>query len=173
MAAEALLTEDQFLNLPDTAAKRELVDGELIESAPAKRSHSEMSKRFVRRLESVLDPARVWIETAYQLGRNRWLTPDVSVSRPGQAVQDDWFQSAPRVAIEIASRGNTAGEIDRKVGLYLEHGAAEVWVIYPKTRGMVVFQKDHTFRIAGDAEYNCERLDLTITPSDRTPISWR
>ena len=171
MGAAILLTEDEFLRLPDAPGKRELIDGELIELPPAKRSHSEMSKRFVRRLESVLDLSRVWIETAYQLGRNRWLTPDVSVSWPEQPVRDDWFQSAPMVAIEIASRGNTAEEIDRKVGLFLEHGAAEVWVVYPKTHGMVVFQKEHTLRVAGDAAYDCERLGLTITPADRTPIA--
>jgi len=53
----------------------ELLDGELISLPPAKRSHMEMAKRFVRLLETAVDAARVWIEMGYQLG-DRWLQAD-------------------------------------------------------------------------------------------------
>jgi Uma2 family endonuclease len=170
MGIAAIITEEEFLNLPDRPGKRELLDGELIELPPAKHSHSVISKRFVRRLESILDDSRVWIETAFQLGKDRWLIPDISVSWPDQAVINDWFQGAPMLAIEIASRGNTAEEIDRKAGLYLESGAAEVWVVYPKTDGMVVFRADSTSRIPAGASYHCELIGLTVTSEDRMPM---
>jgi Uma2 family endonuclease len=42
------------------------------------------------------------------------------------------------IAIEIESPGNTAEELDRKVVAYLQAGAGEIWVVYPKTFSMLV-----------------------------------
>jgi Uma2 family endonuclease len=39
---------------------------------------------------------------------------------------------APEICIEILSPGNTVDEIENKVGLYLEKGALEVWVVDQK-----------------------------------------
>ena len=171
MSLPALLTEDEFLNLPEFVGKQELLDGELIQLPPARYSHSELSKRLVDTLRTVLDKNRVWTEIGYRLRPGRWLIPDVSVSWPDQPIDDDWFQRSPMIAIEIASRGNTGEELEQKTAAYLEAGAAEVWVIYPKTRGMVVSRKDCTLRIAFDADYRCDLIGLTITPADRTPAS--
>ena len=156
MSVSTLITEDEFLNLPEFAGKEELLDGELIQLPPAKYSHGELCRRLVDTLRTVLDQSRVWIEMAYRLRPGRWLIPDVSVSWPDQPIEDDWFQQAPMIAIEIASRGNTGQELEQKTAAYLEGGAAEVWVIYPKIRSMVVSRKDCTLRISADSDYRCE-----------------
>jgi Uma2 family endonuclease len=171
MSVSTLLTEDEFLNLPDFVGKQELLDGELIQLPPARYFHTELSMRLVRTLVAVLGENRVWMEMAYRLRPGRWLIPDVSVSWPDQLIDDDWFQRSPMLAIEIASRGNTGEELEQKTAAYLEGGAAEVWVIYPKTRGMVVSRKDSTLRIASGADYRCDLIGLTITPADRTPVA--
>src|SRR5881392_3572305 len=113
MSVSTLLTEDEFLNLPEFTGKQELLDGELIQLPPARYAHSELSKRLVRTLRTVLDESRIWIETAYRLRKDRWLIPDVSVSWPDQSIEDGWFQQAPMIAIEIASRGNTGQELEQ------------------------------------------------------------
>ncbi len=64
------------------------------------------------------------------------------------------------IAVEVASRGNTAEEIEGKVAAYLEEGAAEVWVIYPKTRTLVVSTREHVARIMDT--YDCGLLTLRI-----------
>ena len=132
MSVSTLLSEDEFLNLPEFAGKQELLDGELIQLPPARYSHSELSNRLVDTLRTVLDKSQVWIEMAYRLRPGRWLIPDVSVSWPDQPIDDEWFQRSPMLAIEIASRGNTGQELEQKTAAYLEGGASEVWVIYPK-----------------------------------------
>jgi Uma2 family endonuclease len=167
MAVSALLTDEEFLSLPDGPGKRELLDGKLIELPPAKYFHSEMAKRLSCLLETVVDQSRVWIETAYRLTSGRWLTPDVSVSWPNQRIEG-WFQDAPMLAVEIASRGNTPEEIDAKVATYLDHGAAEVWIVYPNTRSMMVFSGDSALRVPGNADYRCDALGVTVTPEYRT-----
>jgi Uma2 family endonuclease len=171
MSVATLLTEDEFLNLPDFVGKQELLDGELIQLPPARYSHGELSKRLVNTLGTVLGKNRVWIEMVYRLQPGRWLIPDVSVSWPDQPIDDDWFQGSPMLAIEIASRGNTGQELEQKTAAYLEGSASEVWVIYPKTRSMVVSRKDCTLRIASGADYHCDLIGLTLTPADRTPVA--
>jgi Uma2 family endonuclease len=97
------------------------------------------------------------------LRRGGWLVPDVSVTWPDQPV-DEWLLGAPMIAVEIASRGNTAEEIEGKVAAYLDEGAAEVWIIYPKTRTMRVFRKDTDLRITD--LYHCEQLGVDIRLSE-------
>ena len=154
-----MLTMEEFLRLTEMPGKQELLEGELISLPPAKRSHMEISKRLVDLFRSVLDDTRVWFETGYQL-HGQMLQPDVSVSWPDQRVEDDWFQGSPMIAVEVASRGNTAEEIEGKVAAYLEGGAAEVWVVYPKTRSMTVSGSDRVTRVSGT--YQCDALTITV-----------
>lgn len=158
MSAITQLTAEEFLNLPDTPGKQELLDGELISLPPAKNSHSIIARAFQELLLTAVDKSRVWFFEGYQLRRG-WLIPDVSVNWPDQPVSE-WFQGAPMIAIEIVSRGNAAEEIDRKVAAYLEEGAAEVWVVYPATQSMTVFRKDETLRITD--VYRCERIGIEV-----------
>ena len=63
------------------------------------------------------------------------------------------------IAIEIVSQGNTAEEIDRKTEAYLEEGAADLCVVYPKRHRMNVMRKDATLRVTG--EYHCDLIGVT------------
>jgi len=170
MGVKVLLSEAEFLELPEKPGKQELIQGQLIELPPAKHSHDELGNRNAELLRTVLPSSRVWVETAYRLSSQSWLLPDVSVSWPDQRIEDDWKQGAPMLAIEIASRGNTPEELERKRLLYLAHGAAEVWIIYPKTRTMLVSRRDGSQHIAADADYYCDLLGITVTPAYRTPV---
>jgi Uma2 family endonuclease len=168
--APRLLSEEEFLDLPDSPGKQELLDGELVELPPAKYSHNELTKRIYALLLKVLDASQVWSENGYRLSRGCWLQPGVSVTRPDQRIENDWYQGAPMIAIEVASRGYTPDQLEKKRLLYLEAGAAEVWLVYPKTRSMLVSRKDSTFSIDPDANYRCELIGLTVTPQHRTPV---
>jgi len=162
MHSRIMLSEEEFLNLPDTPGKHELLDGELIDLPPAKLYHSGIAKKLMHLLATVLDDSRIWIEVAYWLREGRWLIPDVSVSWPDQHTERDWYKGSPMLAIEIASRGNTAEELESKTALYLEQGAAEVWVLYPKTQTIVVSRKHDILRIGPGETYYCELLNLAV-----------
>ena len=62
----SLLTDEEFLALPKTAGKQELIDGELITLPPSKHSHDELGKRIAALFETVVDRSRIWIESGYQ-----------------------------------------------------------------------------------------------------------
>jgi Uma2 family endonuclease len=162
MHGRIMLSDAEFLRLPDIPGKRELLDGELIDSPPAKWYHSAIAKKLMHLLATALDESRVWIEIAYWLREVRWLIPDVSVSWPDQPTKSGWHKGSPMLAIEIASRGNTAAELESKTALYLEQGAAEVWVLYPKTQTIVVSRQHDIQRIGPGGAYRCELLGLTV-----------
>jgi len=167
MSVQTLLTDEQFLNLPESVCKQELLNGRLIESPPAKYFHSDIAMRFVELLKAAIsERRRVWHETGYKLRSGRWLIPDVSVSWPDQPV-DEWLLGAPMIAIEIVSRGNTAADLNEKVIAYLEDGGAEVWVIYPATRDLMVVRRDSTLRVDGATDYHCELINGTVSPEYR------
>jgi Uma2 family endonuclease len=44
--------------------------------------------------------------------------------------------------VEVVSPGDTAGEVEEKVQMWLAHGASLVWVIYPATRTVTVYRRD-------------------------------
>jgi Uma2 family endonuclease len=113
-----------------------------------------------------LTESRVWAETGYQLSRG-WLQPDVSVTWPDQPVENDWLQGAPMIAVEVVSGANRPEHIDKKTAVYLEEGAAEVWVIYPGTRSMTVFRKESWERIT--ESYACGLLDVVIDLRELIP----
>jgi Uma2 family endonuclease len=170
MGVSTLLTEEQFLNLPQSDQRRELLDGELIELPYTKYSHDELTKRIFKLVTTVIPWERVWHETMYRLSPVSRVIPDISVDWPEQLVVDDWKQGAPMLAIEIASRGNIAEELERKRTLYLQHGAAEVWIIYPETHTMLVSRRDGGMIVEASADYRCDLIGVTVTPDYRTPV---
>ena len=125
-------------------------------------------KRIYALLTTVLHDSRIWIETGFQLRTNRWVVPDICVIYPDQPRANGWFQRSPMVAIEVASRGNTPDELQQKVSDYLETGAAEMIVIYPKSRTLVAYRPGETLRVAADQDYPCALLRVSFTPDYRT-----
>jgi Uma2 family endonuclease len=101
----------------------------------------EICKRVQQLLETVLHRSRVWVETGYRFPDGSWLQPDGSVIWPDQRIQDDYFVGAPMLAVEVGSRGQTAEQLDRKIGHYFTGGAGEVWVIQQKTASMSVYSR--------------------------------
>jgi Uma2 family endonuclease len=168
MGATTQLTIEEFLSLPDEPGKQELLDGELIALPPAKLSHMQIVLDLYRLLVAALPESPVWAETGYQLSRG-WLQPDVSVTWPDQPVENDWLQGAPMIAIEVVSGANRPEHIDKKTAVYLEEGAAEVWVIYPGTRSMTVFRKESWERITGS--YACSLVDVVVDLRVLIPIA--
>lgn len=159
MGAVTLLTAEEYLNMPETPGKHELLDGELISLPVAKRFHNDIALEFWELLRTVLPRQRVWHVEGYRFAQG-WLIPDVSATWPDQRV-GEWFEGAPMIAIEIVSAGNSAAEIDRKTEAYLEESAAEVWIVYPGTRTMKVFQKNGSI-IRITSVYECALIGLQV-----------
>jgi Uma2 family endonuclease len=148
-----LLTIEEFRRLPKESGKWELIDGELIQSAPPTMFRPtriiHQSYKALLPFEGDARLGQVYIEAQYKLGEGTVVRPDVSIAHPNQAVVADDLTGAPLLAIEVISPSNSAEEIDRKVNLYLAHGGIEVWLMYPRTRSLWVYREGHADEFRG------------------------
>ncbi len=142
MATKTLLTWEQFEQLPDDAMHYELLDGELITLPPPKSGHSTIAHT----IRDALSPyvierglGRVYVEAGYRLSTDpgTWVQPDVSflrAERLSSTRQDQYFEGAPDLAVEVISPSESAHDVNRKTRKMLAAGARAVWVVYPETR---------------------------------------
>ena len=155
MGAKTLLTLEEFMALPDDGNKHELNQGELVVMPLPKSGHTRVIRRINRMLSAYVDEQRigeVYSEGGYLLTRepeNTARQPDVSflsAARVSATPDGDYFAGAPELAIEVVSPGNDAAELDLKVNQYLTYGSKEVWVVYPKTRSVLIHQPSGQIR---------------------------
>jgi Uma2 family endonuclease len=142
------LTFEEFEQMPEQSGKRELLDGELIELPPAKLGHNEIAERiFLKLLATVTELhagsaavqlGKVHHEMGYRIAGG-WLQPNVSITHAGQQ-ETDYYLDSPALPVEIISNEKTADYIDKKIKIYLENGAAEVWVLYPNQEHMWIYK---------------------------------
>jgi len=145
MGTTTMMSFADFELLDAGADDVELLRGELIRLPPAQRNHMQICRRLFKLLDAALErwkrsnpEARIGeleIEMGYLIASDprSWLQPDLSLTHPNQP-GDRYYEGAPLVVFEVFSEYDTATRLDRKIAVYLAHGAAEVWVIYPEAR---------------------------------------
>jgi Uma2 family endonuclease len=161
---DARMTFTEFEKLPETVGNQELLDGELIELPPSKLRHDQIAKRFFKLLLAVpswpvADLGDVYHEVGYRIG-NGWLKPDLSIAKKDQPA-DDYYIGAPALAIEVISNEKTADKVDRKLTLYFQDGANQVWVVFPESRRMWVYFPDGTAEVHSGS-YDSQLLGITL-----------
>jgi Uma2 family endonuclease len=154
MGTTTLLSFEDFERLPDEPGKDELLDGEPFHLPPAFIDHMDIVHRVFALLTAMAHRfddrlGRVYMETGYKIGDRNWVVPDVSVTHRDQP-RSKYLEGAPVLAVEVISEANTARQIDRKRKLYLQNGAAEVWVLYPDTESVWLYRADHAQEFTGE-----------------------
>jgi Uma2 family endonuclease len=145
MGTTTMMSFAEFELLEWGADDVELLKGELIRLPPAQRNHMEICQRLFKLLDAALERwmltnsdaaiGKLHIEMGYRIFSKppSWLRPDLSLTHPDQP-GDRYYEGAPLVVFEVFSEYDTATRLDKKVAVYLAHGATEVWVIYPEAR---------------------------------------
>src|SRR5271154_739892 len=139
-----LVTVQEFLELPEAEGQRmELIGGEVASMGLAGYPH-EITKG------NLIEILAVWFaqnrtgkllsETPFQIDEQNCLIPDVSVIARSRIVPGNSgvLQGAPELAIEVVS-SETAARLEEKIELYLARGSKSVWVVFPETRVVRVF----------------------------------
>ena len=166
---KTLLTADEFFDFCcRNDGRYELVDGEVVELAPANEQHGSAAlnigtgfKLYSR--ESGI--GRASVETGYVLrqGPDTVRGPDVAFTIAGksewESLSSHFVPGAPDIAVEVFSPSNTAAEMERKVAEYLAAGSQRVWVAYPVSRSVIVHRADGTaITYSGDDVITDEEL---------------
>ncbi|HEY3935980.1 MAG TPA: Uma2 family endonuclease [Bryobacteraceae bacterium] len=160
-------TIEDFARLPADGARHELNAGELITLPPVKSLHSRIARSIFIAIQAILDRHGLYeafTEAGYVLSRNPLTIrqPDISVlsrERIRATAADSYFEGAPDLAVEIVSPSDSAEDLEIKVNQYLQGGAKQVWVAYPKTRKIHVFSSG-TAPIILDQDQTLEGGDL-------------
>ncbi len=62
-------------------------------------------------------------------------------------IPDSFFPSAPDLAVEVISPGNSVEEIQDKVEQYLAAGTTLVWIVYPKRKMVHVHRQSNVIKV--------------------------
>ena len=121
----------------------ELDEGELVAVTRPQRRHGKVCARLTLLLgthcETTGQGEVLCNDTGFLLGTSpdTLRGPDVAVlltHRLEGLELNGWPDGAPDVVAEVVSPSDRPGEIQRKVGQYLDAGARLVWVLYPERR---------------------------------------
>jgi Uma2 family endonuclease len=133
-----LVTYEEWLEMPESEGREEVVNGEIIPMPPARKLHMAVLRRLVRALTQQLDEAHYEVNFgSYGLViRRNPLTcrePDIAVfDRSSVDGDDGYYHSAPHLAIEILSPSETRRRTEAKLRDYESIGVPEVWILSPE-----------------------------------------
>ncbi len=165
MATKTLLTADDLARMPDDASVQlELDEGELITMPPAGFDHGgyeiQIGSILSRHVRKNKLGKVVGGDAGFRLSDRTVLAPDVAFVRKErvEAVRSKSFANgAPDLAVEIVSPTDGIRQTTRKVKQYLAAGCHTVWVVYPESKKVVVFE-------ASGAERTVRAGDLLEAP---------
>lgn len=152
---DALMTADELAHLPDDENLYELVEGRLVQMPPPKPKHGKIAfkigfvlgQHVVTRQLGTLYAA----ETGFLIGQNpdTVLAPDVAFVAAGReqaADEEGYFPFAPDLVVEVASPDQSRRAMATKARRWLTGGAQLVWVAWPKTQQIDIWQPGQAMR---------------------------
>jgi len=154
-----LMTVEEFGRLPDDAARRELVRGEVIERTPSGSEHSVIGLAVGSVLRAAARSSRAG--RAFGADCGFVLTADPATVRapdaafvrkerfPRGEVPRSFFVGAPDLAVEVVSPSDTMSELLGKVEEYLAAGTQVVWVVVPERREAYVYRPTDAPQVLG------------------------
>lgn len=154
---ERLLTEDEFLALPEDPAGRklELYDGRVICMSQPGEEHSDIATNVYDAMRPFVQThglGRVRFDAGFKIRRDpdRIVNPDVAFVAAGALSpsrdRTKAIPGAPTLAVEVVSPTDRDREVADKVLEYLDAGSGRVWVVRPTTRTVTVHRPDNTAR---------------------------
>lgn len=143
------LTAEDLPHLPPEEERSELVAGSLVREPPPGGEHGGIAVTVAWHLYSFVREhrsGRVFGEAGYVLASDpdTVRAPDASFVSARRLATGAWrgpyFVGAPDLAIEVVSPGDTAREVEGKVGEYLAAGGRAVWAIDPRRETVTVHE---------------------------------
>jgi len=136
ISARVLVSEREFLSLPESMRLAELVDGEIVMAPSPSFWHQEVLSRLVMALRAwaQTSPSPVTVVQApmdVRFGDGRILQPDAMVfltalDRDVAAPLD----RVPEICVEVLSTNRTYDRVTKRF-LYAEAGVTEYWLVDP------------------------------------------
>lgn len=139
----------EFLVMPQSSDRTELVNGEIIPKVSPKYKHSLVQGRFFRIIDDWSQEQQCgiclpeWAIVLQRQGQDWVPVPDltyVSEQRlPADWDEDEACPVPPELVIEIISPGQSFGEMTQKATDYLQAGVSRVWVADNQAQSVTAF----------------------------------
>jgi len=180
MTIKARLTAQDLWKLGEGDTRRELVNGEIREMAPAGGVHGRVAGRICHRLVEHVDRHGggevLGGDVGFVLGLphdpERVRAPDVAfvttARLPEGRLPAEFIRGAPDLAVEVLSPSDSPVDVQQKVRDYLDAGARLVWVLAPGARSATIYRVDGSARLLREGDY----LDgEDVLPGLRIPLA--
>lgn len=151
------VTADDLLRMSGDGRRYELIEGELISMAPAGGRHGHVAMQIGWRLAEHVAKNGLGMAFAAETGFLLERSPDtvrapdaafISAERlPPGGITAGFVDIVPDLVVEVASPGDTASELQAKTEEWLRYGVRMVWVAYPNSQSIAVYQSPDDVRI--------------------------
>lgn len=133
------MTEEEFLRLPESHERIELVDGEVILSPSPSPLHQRIVQLLhdqLRAWEKLHPPAMVGLAPLdVRLAHGRIVQPDLFVCVNGYPLDRSPVDVVPTLTIEVLSAQSTYDRFAKRL-LYAQAGVKEYWLVDPYARSV-------------------------------------
>jgi Uma2 family endonuclease len=157
--AEALMTAEEFAELPDDGRSLELVEGRIIELPPPKGRHGRVCYRIASIVGNFVDARDLGTILINDTGIITRRNPDsvrgadvayFSYDRMARGpVPDSYADVAPELIFEVRSPSDRWRDVETKVAEYLSMGVLVVCVLDPQPPAARLYAPNQPVRILG------------------------
>ena len=169
-----LMTAEELMNIDDDSHRHELIKGELLTMPPPKHPHGRICANLIIILGQYTKAnqlGEICAESGYHIESDpdTVLGPEVSFvarDRTGEP-EEGYYPGPPDLAVEVISPGDRRGQIERKLGLWLEAGTKSIWLVNPRKQTVEVISSSGERRLLNETD---ELVDDTV-PGFRTKVS--
>ena len=150
MTTRTLVTADELLRMPDDGKRYELIEGELIELAPAGGRHSNIGLRIAALLFQHVDKSNLGDLFGADCGFFLRHDPDTvrapdaafiaSERIPPGGIPVGYLDTIPDLVVEVVSPSDRTGQVHAKIEQWIEHGVKLVWLVHPERRSITVYR---------------------------------
>ena len=150
MTTRTLVTADELLRMPDDGKRYELIEGELIQMAPAGLRHGEIAATIALLIGNHVrqnDHGSVFVaDPGFFLQRDpdTVRAPDVAFIKKNRLSPEGapagFSDTIPDLVVEVVSPNDRAGQVQEKIEQWIEHGVRLVWLVHPDQRSITVYR---------------------------------
>ncbi|MCY4527786.1 MAG: Uma2 family endonuclease [Chloroflexi bacterium] len=150
MTTRTLVTADELLRMPSDGKRYELIEGKLIELAPAGLRRGEIAATIALLIGNYV--RQMGLGSVFVAGPGFFLqrdpdtvrAPDVAFIAKARLSPDGapagFSDTIPDLVVEVVSPNDRAGHVQEKIEQWIEHGVKLVWVAYPECRSITVYR---------------------------------
>ena len=164
-----IITLDRFLRQPETKPASEFIDGYIYQRPMPQGQHSRLQLKLCNRVNVVTEDAQIALalpELRFTFG-DRSIVPDVAVFRwerlpiNMEGEIENVFSIYPDWVIEILSPDQAPMRVISNILHCLKHGTEMGWLLFPKERSLLIFQRD---RQPIEININCNGDEILLMP---------